>query len=370
MMGSRVRGLGGYAILGLAAVSGLQQVSGEEPPAASATAVQPKVITEPVPHDSDDPAIWINRTDPLQSLVLGTDKNSDGGLFAFNLDGKIVAEVKGLKRPNNVDVLTGFQLGGETVDIAVLTEREMQRLRIFRLPDLTPLDRGDLVVFDGDKERAPMGIALYQRPQDHAAFAIVGGKTGPKEGYLWQYRLQDDGAGMVKMSTVRKFGSFTGEKEIESIAVDQAAGSVYYSDETFGIREYAADPDAKDAGRELSVSGREGFTKDREGISIYPVTGETGYLVVSDQAANSFRIFRRESPQGEPRQHEFVKAVQVAALDSDGSDVTSVPLGPKFPSGMFVAMSADRTYHFYSWEDMAGADLKSKSRDQEPPAGP
>lgn len=369
-MCSRVRGIGRHVLFGLTAVSGLQQVSRGEPVAISATAVQPKVITEPVPHDSDDPAIWINRADPLKSLVLGTDKNSDGGLFAFNLDGKIVAEVRGLKRPNNVDVLTGFQLGGETVDIAVVTEREMQRLRVFRLPDLAPLDRGDLIVFDGDKERAPMGIALYQRPQDHAAFAIVGGKTGPKEGYLWQYHLQDDGAGMVKMSPVRKFGSFTGEKEIESIAVDAAAGSVYYSDETFGIREYAADPDAKDANRELSVSGKEGFAKDREGISIYPVTEKTGYLVVSDQAANSFRIFRRESPEGETRQHEFIKAVQVAALDSDGSDVTSVPLGPKFPAGMFVAMSTDRTYHFYSWEDMVGIDPRPESRVEKPPAGP
>ena len=349
--------MGGKVILGLAVLLMAGAASGEGAPVAIATAIQPKVITEPVPHDSDDPAIWINRTDPLKSLVLGTDKNSDGGLFAFNLDGKIVAQARGLQRPNNVDVLTGFRLGGETMDIAVVTEREMQRLRVFRLPDLTPLDRGDLVVFDGDKERAPMGIALYQRPRDHVAFAIVGGKTGPKEGYLWQYRLEDDGAGMIRMSLVRKFGSFTGEKEIESIAVDASVGSVYYSDESYGVREYAADPDSKDADRELSVSGREGFAKDREGISIYPLTEKAGYLVVSDQGANSFRIFRRESPEGELRQHEFLKAVQVAAVDSDGSDVTAVPLGPKFPSGLFVAMSADRTYHFYSWGDMAGGDL-------------
>ncbi|WP_205760942.1 phytase [Luteolibacter luteus] len=346
--------IGRRLLLALMLVPGLPPLHGEEAAASGTAVIRPKVITEPVPHDSDDPAIWINPADPLKSLVLGTDKNTDGGLFAFGLDGKIVKRVGGLKRPNNVDVLSGFQLGGKQVDIAVLTEREMQRLRVFLLPDLTPLDRGDLVVFDGDAERAPMGIALYQRPRDHASFAIVGGKSGPKDGYLWQYRLKDDGQGQVKMSLARKFGSFTGEKEIESIAVDSAAGSVFYSDETYGVREYAADPDAPDAAVERSVTGRDGFTKDREGISIYPTGNRSGYLLVSDQAANSFRIFRREIGDGS---HAFLKSVQVVATDSDGSDVTAVPLGPDFPKGLFVAMSADRTYHFYSWEDIAGAGL-------------
>lgn len=320
--------------------------------------IQPRVVTEPVPHDSDDPAIWIHPTDPSASLVLGTDKDSDGGLFAFNLDGRIVASVKGLKRPNNVDILTGFPVSGKPTDIAVVTEREMQRLRVFRLPDLAPLDDGGLEVFTGERSHEPMGIALYRRPSDQAAFAIVGRKTGPVEGYLWQYRLEDGGNGKVGIALVRKFGKFSGKKEIESIAVDAAAGTVYYSDERHGIREYPADPAAPDADKELSVFGKDGFAKDREGISIYPVNGGGGYLLVSDQEANAFRIFRRERGKGDPRHHKFVKSVKVAARESDGSEVTNVPLGPKFPSGLFVAMSTDRTFHFYSWDDLAGKDLQ------------
>ncbi len=326
--------------------------------ACLAADIAPRVITEPVPHDSDDPAIWINPADPLASLVIGTDKDSDGGLYAFNLDGRIVASVKGLRRPNNVDILTGFMLGGRPVDIAVLTEREMNRLRVFSLPDLKPLDDGTLEVFTGEIERSPMGVALYRRPADQAAFAIVGRKGGPAEGYLWQYRLADDGRGKVKATLARKFGKFSGDKEIEAIAVDAEAGSVYYSDERHGIREYPADPDAADANVEISCFGTVGFTKDREGISIYPVTGGVGYLLVSDQDANAFRIFRREGGKERPRQHDFVKSVTVAARESDGCEVTHVPLGPKFPSGLFVAMSTGRTFHFYSWDDIAGSDLQ------------
>ena len=51
------------------------------------------------------------------------------------------------------------------------------------------------------------------------------------------------------------------------------------------------------------------------------------------------------------------KVVEVSTNESDGSDVTSTALGEKFPSGLFVAMSDDRTFQLYSWDDIAGDDL-------------
>jgi 3-phytase len=124
------------------------------PPAADA--LQPRVVTEATRHDTDDPAIWVNAADPSKSLVLGTDKDTDGSLYAFDLAGKIVARVEGLQRPNNVDVVSGFALGGKTVDLAVVTEREQQRLRAFTLPDLRPADRvsdpGQPEIRRGDRE--------------------------------------------------------------------------------------------------------------------------------------------------------------------------------------------------------------------------
>ena len=44
--------------------------------------------------------------------------------------------------------------------------------------------------------------------------------------------------------------------------------------------------------------------------------------------------------------------------ESDGSDVTNVVLDDRFPSGFFVAMSDDSTFHYCSWDDFAGDDLK------------
>jgi 3-phytase len=320
----------------------------------AANALQPLVITEQTLHDTDDAAIWIHPTDPLRSLVLGTDKDTDGSLYVFDLGGKIVQRVGDLQRPNNVDVATDFQLGGRRVDIAVVTERERQRLRVFTLPDMKSADNGDLVLFGGDTTRAPMGVALYRRSKDGALFAIVSGKTGPAESYLAQYLLEDDGCRKVKITRVREFGRYSGRNEIEAIAVDAELGYVYYSDEGFGIRKYHADPDTPDAGRELAVFGTTGFAGDHEGISISRKSDGTGFLIVSDQQANRFQIFPREGLPGQPHEHPVVGAFDVAAIESDGSEVTSVALGEKFPEGLFVAMSNGRVFHYYGWHEIAG----------------
>lgn len=317
--------------------------------------IAPRVVTEPVPHDSDDPAIWIDRRDPARSLVLGTDKHpTDGGLYVFDLAGKLQAAktIRGLARPNNIDIAYDFSLAGKKVDVAVVTERNAQRLRVFTLPDLRAIDGGGLPVFAGEPGRLPMGIALYRRPHDGALFAIVGGRIGPRDGYLWQYRLEDNGHGQVQATKVRAFGRFSGKKEIESIAVDAEAGYVYYSDEQIGVRQYRADPDAADANDELALFATTGFAGDHEGIAIYPQSGGRGYILVSNQDGDTFEVFAREGTNANPFEHRHLASLRLATRSSDGSDVTPVALSSALPGGLFVAMSDDRTFQFYAWADL------------------
>jgi len=326
----------------------------------AANAVKPVVVTQPVKWDSDDPAIWINPDDPAQSLIIGTDKEQDGALYVFDLDGQIIEEktVRNLQRPNNVDVEYGLMLNGIPVDIAVTTERLANKLRIYTLPDMQCVDGGGIEVFEGETLRAPMGIALYKRPADSVIFAIVSRKEGPTDGrYLWQYRLEDDGTGQVKASKVREFGIWSGIKEIEAIAVDDELGYVYYSDENTGVRKYYADPDRPDANVELALFGTEPYAEDREGISIYQINGGTGYILVSNQSAHKFHVYKREGESDNPHQHDLIKVVDVSTNNSDGSDVTNVALNDKFPVGLFVAMSDNKTFQYYSWADIAGTDL-------------
>jgi 3-phytase len=358
------------SIMLLASCSGSEAPTSEPDSAGGPTivvaegALSPIVVTEETKHDTDDPAIWIHPTDPSQSLIVGTDKNpEDGALYVFDLDGKILPEktVRPLLRVNNVDIEYGLMLAGELVDIAVCTERGANKIRVHSLPDMKEIDNGGIDVFVDQEERRPMGISLYKRPSDGTIYAIVGRKSGPLEGYLWQYKLEDDGNGNVIGVKVREFGTYSGLNEIEAIAVDDPLGYVYYSDEGIGVRKYHADPDAEGAGEELAilanVFGPEGFTRDNEGISIYQINDGTGYILVSDQHADKFRIYKREGEVDDPHNHLFVKSVPVQTHESDGSEITSVAVNDNFPTGLFVAMSDNRTFHYYSWDDIAGDDL-------------
>ncbi|TFH02126.1 MAG: phytase [Calditrichales bacterium] len=325
-----------------------------------ANQVKPVVITQPVNMDTDDPAIWVNPEDATKSLIIGTDKDENGALYVYNLDGTVDEEktVRNLKRPNNVDVEYGLLVNGIPVDIAVTTERFTNKLRVFRLPDMIAIDKGGIEVFVGEELRAPMGISLYKRQADGMVFAIISRKEGPTDGrYLWQYRLEDDGNGSVTGVKVREFGIWSGIKEIESVAVDDKLGYVYYSDESTGVRKYHADPDVDGANQELALLATDKYLEDREGISIYEISDGTGYILVSDQSANTFHIYPREGTAGNPHEHPLLKVVAVSTNNSDGSEVTSRVLGEKFPSGLFVAMSDDKTFQIYSWKDIAGDDL-------------
>lgn len=301
--------------------------------------LEPTVVTETVMYDTDDPAIWINPQDASKSIIIGTDKDTNGGLYAFNLDGKIINKVLGLKRPNNVDIEYGFELNGQKTDIAATTERETNKLKLYSLPDLKEV--GEISVFDGETERGPMGISMYKNPQTGEIFAIVGRKSGPNDGYLWQYKLIEKD-GKITGEVVRKFGKYSGLKEIESIAVDDEMRYIYYSDEMFGVHQYYADPEK--GNEELAVFGKGDFKSDVEGISIYSTSANTGYILVSNQQKDTFNVYLRENPT-----KGRIAEIPVSTKESDGSEVTNVNLGAKFPKGVFVAMSNGKVFHLYDW---------------------
>nr|WP_294925605.1 phytase [uncultured Flavobacterium sp.] len=314
----------------------------------AANAVKPTAVTEALPHDTDDPSIWIDPTDASKSIIVGTDKDTDGGLYAFDLKGKILKKSIPLKRPNNVDIAYGLIIDGKKVDIAVTTERESNKIRVFSLPDLNPIDNGGISVFEGEEMRDPMGVSLYTRPSDGKIFAIVGRKSGPSGSYLWQYELSGSGKYAIA-KVVRKFGTYSGKKEIEAIAVDNELGAIYYCDEQVGIRKYKADPALND-NKELAFFGQKDFKADHEGIAIYKKTDSTGYILVSNQQANSFMVYPREGIDGNSNQYTLLAEVPTSTIECDGADVTSVNLGGSYKNGLFVAMSNGMTFHYYAWD--------------------
>ncbi len=317
----------------------------------------PVFTTDTTPNDTDDPAIWYNRANPGESLIFGTDKgDSTGGIFVFNLEGKLIDSlcITNLSRPNNIDIEYGLKLNGTEKDIAAFTERGKKMIRIISVPECKFIDNGGIPVFEGDVDslRQPMGIALYKDKRNNI-FAFVTRKTGPITGYVHQYKLiYKDSAVIAEF--IRKFGEYSGKKEIEAIAVDDELGYVYYSDEGVGIRKYYADALKGDG--QLALFATSGITQDHEGISIYKGENGSGYLILSDQQANKFHLFNRKGSLLNPHKHTLQKVVKVQTNESDGSDIIALPLNATFAKGLFVAMSANKTFQYYKAEDIIPAE--------------
>jgi 3-phytase len=315
--------------------------------------IHPVVITEFTPNDTDDPAIWYNARNPEASLILGTDKgDSTGGIFVFRLDGTLdtARSVRNLMRPNNIDIRYNFRHQGQLIDIAVFTERGRDMIRVLSLPDCKFIDNGGIPVFEGEEIRSPMGLALHRTPNGEI-HAFVSRKSGPEKGYIFQYRLISSPEGVTAVK-VRALGRFSGQKEIEAMVVDDEHGYLYYSDEGIGIRKYHASP--VNGSDELALFGTTGFMEDHEGLSIAGCTSGKGFIIASDQQANAFRIFTREGYGKNPHDHRLVRIVHAQTNHSDGNEALAKPLGDNFPHGIFVAMSDDRTFHFYRLEEVLG----------------
>lgn len=327
--------------------------------------IAPKVITQSTATDSDDPAIWVDPTDPNNIMILGTDKgDTNGGVYVFDMEGGIdtARSITGLLRPNNVDVEYGLNISDSTtIDIAVFTERGRKSIRVLRLPDMVFVDNGGINVFEGEPDgdfNSPMGVAIFKDIATGNISAIVSRKNGPVDGtYLWQYRLTADSSGMVTGQLARKFGDYVGNGEIEAIGVDDTLGFVYYSDEAFGIRKYLAHPDS--SSEEVAHFGDADFKEDREGIAIWPTASGKGFIIVSDQQDHSFVLYPREGSADDPHMHRLVGRWPLSTEETDGCEVYAGP-APGFPNGIFMAMSENGVFHYYDLGQLADSLHLSK----------
>lgn len=324
----------------------------------------PVLSTEAVANDADDPAIWVNKDDSSKSLIFGTDKiETKGALYIFGLDGKKIDVIEGLDRPNNVDVEYDFAFGDRIADIVVLTERKKKRLKIYTIDPATRKltdvsGNTDVSVGDLTDASEPMGIGLY-RHTNGTIYAIVSPKSGPKTGYLAQFRLQANGD-KIDTKLVRRFGEFggpnkEGEGEIEAITVDDEMGFVYYSDELKGIRKYSADPDTKSG--EIALFGTDQYKGDREGLAIFSTGPGEGFLLSCDQMENGSRLFvysRTATSETDPK-NKLIKIIDTPADSTDGIDATHLALGNQFPMGFVIMMdSKNKRFVMFDWREVSG----------------
>ncbi|MEO1016555.1 MAG: phytase, partial [Pseudomonadota bacterium] len=161
--------------------------------------------------DPDDPAIWINPDDTAQSTVITTNKNT--GFRVYDLEGnELQSESPEDIRFNNVDIVYGFELDGEPVDLAVFSDRANDTLAIYTINPATGLlqdvtadelaDPGFSVFGVDDGEQTAYALATWTDPETHVSYAFTSQRDGAQ---VAQLELQDLGDGKVGADVVRTF---------------------------------------------------------------------------------------------------------------------------------------------------------------------
>ena len=307
--------------------------------------VEASAETAPVPHGgdaADDPAVRVDATDAGRSTVIGTDKK--GGLGVYDLRGRELQYLAG-GNPNNVDVRDGFPLGGETVTLVAAGDRSTDTIAVWAVDEGTGRLRE---VAAGALELGidVYGSCLHRSPAGRFSFFGTS-----EEGEVEQWELYDDG-GRMAARRVRRFrlGSQT-----EGCVADDAHGALYVSEESVGVWRYGTEPSDGDRRTRVDVARRDRpLVPDVEGIALAEGPDGGGYLVVSSQGDDSFAVYRREGDNA------YVGSFRVEEVEStDGLDVSTRPLGPRFPDGVLVVQDGDngdehQNFKLVPWGDVVG----------------
>jgi 3-phytase len=324
-------------------------------PNESAAAIQGRVSasveTDPVPHDgdaADDPAIWVHPRDPARSVILGTDKR--GGLALYDLAGTQLQYLPA-GDVDNVDLRTGFPLGGRPVTIVTAGNRTDNSIGIYRLDEASRrlVEVAARTLHPGV---ATYGSCMYHSRRTGRHYYVVTSKTGGVE----QWELYERAAGVDG----RRVRGFRLGSQTEGCVADDELGSLYVSEERRGIWKYGAEPDAGGSGTLVDRTSRAGhLSPDVEGVTIAHDALGGGFLIASSQGDSTFRVYRREAA------NQYVGAFKIQAggeVDgvehADGIDVTTTGLGGAFASGVFVAQDGrnrggNQNFKLVPWSEIA-----------------
>ncbi len=341
--------------------------------------------------DADDPAIYVNATDSSKSLVLTSVKN--GGLRIYDLAGNLLQTINPSNpdiRYNNVDLQYGFTLGGQKVDIAVASDRNNDKLAIFKinpnsangnyLENIT--DSNAATIFQSVPFAAPYsastrssyGLALYRSPVTNDYYVFTSRR---QTGDIAQLKLVDKGNGKIGYEVVRSFTipsptTAGASAQTEGMVADQETGFLYIGQEDVGIWKFDAEPNGGSTGKlieKVKAEGGKNLTNDVEGLTIYYGKNGTGYLLASSQGDNTFAAYTREG------NNDFLGRFGVgnnggidSVQESDGADVINLPLGPNFPYGVFITQDGandpativsgeniSSNFKLVPWENIANA---------------
>jgi 3-phytase len=100
------------------------------------------------------------------------------------------------------------------------------------------------------------------------------------------------------------------------------------------------------------------LTADVEGLAIYHTQDGNGYLIASSQGNDAYNVYNQLGDNAFRGSFTIGSGNGIDSVqETDGLDVISSGLGPKYPDGLFVVHDHDNAgasnYKFVDWADVA-----------------
>ena len=312
---------------------------------------------------ADDPAIWVNKSNPSNSIVFGTDKKS--GIYSYNLQGQELSYTN-LGNINNIDTRT-INVGDDenvsdftflfasnrtlgSIDLWVFEDNEIrQKLEnnSWKVPS-KPSFRGksDIIVY---------GICAGIDAK-YGLVAFLTEDTGPR---VEVWNLTEDGLNLIT--------TFNNGGESEGCVYDDQNRTLFISEEEVRgvLKAYRLD-DSFDFSEPYIVDSRDGqIGGDPEGVSLYKTPNNSGYLILSSQGDSKFNLYDRNYP------YDYITSFRIGSsksidnvTDTDGIETINFKLSDEYPEGIMIAQdgynkdglwSKKQNFKFVSFQDILEA---------------
>ncbi|WP_444920130.1 phytase [Microbulbifer sp. CnH-101-G] len=298
---------------------------------------------------ADDPAIWVNKFRPQNSLILATDKKS--GLNVYDLSGKMLEHFP-VGRVNNVDI--------RSIDhplysaVAAASNRSIPGVNLFAITREGRIEHLGLRTID---LQDPYGLCLQKT--DNRIFAWV----SDKDAALHQFAIE---LGEIPSEfSLKAQAEVAVNSQVEGCVVDDERQTLFFAEEDRGIWSLNLVKQRNGESQPRLVAEVDGKTliDDVEGLALY-LTEDSGYLIASSQGNDSYALFTRDG-------NNFVDHFRVTvnmrlgidgSSETDGLAVTSLNLGPEYPMGLLVVQdgrnrlpNAKQNFKLVGWDSVSEA---------------
>ena len=275
---------------------------------------------------ADDPAIWINKENTGNSLILGTNKK--GGVHVYDLEGNELQFIRA-GYINNIDLRDNFSYKGKDVVLVAGSNCTLNTIALFYI-DKEKNRLSDTILNIKTDVALVYGICMYKSEVSGKFYVFINGEKGEIE--QWEINSVNGG---IEAEVVR---NFVVSSRPEGMVADDKNGILFIGVEEEGVLKVKAEPENEF--KNVWVHGsnpdnRTFISADIEGLAYFKLNDKT-YLLISSQGNFSYAIFEISNTDKYITSFTIVDDKIDGAEETDGLEIYDGYINEQFPNGMLV----------------------------------